>query len=468
VEKFLYRFRPVKNLLERKELEDSYIYFASPEQLNDPLEGHREEYWSGDAIVWENFFRHYFLCLIKRGSLYFIVDDFSKHDFPIHASLSDIPSEIRETTEQTQKLFLENDNIKQHIEILSADARKVRIDELKLHLRSIQPLAVKHLSTLFIKQGFLPESYELTALSDDELLVPSTNFIKQYRTPDNSIHLTDEHYRIAINSLDSQDLVRGYDKWKKNINKNEKWSKLSTGFPDDYLQNLKALYRPKWYAACFMESPFNSSIWGTYGQEHRGVCLKFRVTNIDEIYRLNLTRSTSSGRPSATPFELRKVSYSERPLDLNFFQSISCYPFRRLMEDWYTDSNGEISTCAGAISTDIEKWRENFYEEYTQSITTKLKDWSGETEYRIPLTSSFENFEAPESRCLSYDFESLDGIIFGINTPVEEKHQIIKVIDGLCEKHNREAFNIYQAYYDSEHLQVKYRLLLQVTGITSD
>lgn len=465
VEKFLYRFRPVKNLLERKELEDNYIYFAPPEQLNDPLEGHREEYWSGDTIVWGNFFKHYFLCLLKRGSQYFVVDDFSKHKFPIHASLGDMPEEIRKSTEEALKLFLENSNIKGHIDVLSAESRKIRIDELKLHLRCIQPLAIKHISNLFIKQGLLPESYKLAALSDDLLLTTSTNLIKQYHLiPHSSDQLTEKHYRVAINALNSQDLIRDYNAWKTKENENQKWSKLATGYPDDYLQNLKALYHPKWYAACFMESPFNSSIWGTYGQEHRGVCLKFRVINIDEQYSLKLTYSKLSGETHTAPFNLRKVSYSERPLDLNFFQSISCYSYPQLMKDWYTDATGKVSECASVISADIANWRDNYFDEYTQSITTKLKDWSGETEYRIPLTSNFDTFDTSKSRCLSYEFDSLEGIIFGINTPTEEKYQIMKVIEDLCDKHERKIFSFYQAYYDSEHVQIKYRLLLQVSG----
>lgn len=52
---FLYRFRSAERLPGNSkstgELEGQYIYFASPEQLNDPLEGYRELYFSGDKIV---------------------------------------------------------------------------------------------------------------------------------------------------------------------------------------------------------------------------------------------------------------------------------------------------------------------------------------------------------------------------------------------------------------------------------
>ena len=52
-----YRFRSMEYLLGDKyqELERKTIYFASPDQLNDPMEGFRDIMWSGDKIVWTNF-----------------------------------------------------------------------------------------------------------------------------------------------------------------------------------------------------------------------------------------------------------------------------------------------------------------------------------------------------------------------------------------------------------------------------
>lgn len=39
---YLYRFRPTKSLFEFNELENQEIYFASPQQFNDPLEGFKD------------------------------------------------------------------------------------------------------------------------------------------------------------------------------------------------------------------------------------------------------------------------------------------------------------------------------------------------------------------------------------------------------------------------------------------
>ncbi|PJI31318.1 hypothetical protein [Acinetobacter pseudolwoffii] len=59
-----YRFRSLDNLLGKyKELENQEIYFASPSEQNDPMEGYHEIYFQGDAIVWTNFFKNYLILL---------------------------------------------------------------------------------------------------------------------------------------------------------------------------------------------------------------------------------------------------------------------------------------------------------------------------------------------------------------------------------------------------------------------
>ena len=45
----VYRYRTIKQVLNRKELLDSYLYFSELENLNDPMEGFLNVYW--DVIV---------------------------------------------------------------------------------------------------------------------------------------------------------------------------------------------------------------------------------------------------------------------------------------------------------------------------------------------------------------------------------------------------------------------------------
>ncbi len=62
----LFRFRSIHAVLDGfHELENQEIYFSEINELNDPLEGFKNIYWEGDAIVWKNFFRHYILNLLQ-------------------------------------------------------------------------------------------------------------------------------------------------------------------------------------------------------------------------------------------------------------------------------------------------------------------------------------------------------------------------------------------------------------------
>ena len=64
-EQFFYRFRTLKNIFEYKELENLEIYFASNEELNDPMEAYKTVIFQGDNIMWHNLFKNYILCLSR-------------------------------------------------------------------------------------------------------------------------------------------------------------------------------------------------------------------------------------------------------------------------------------------------------------------------------------------------------------------------------------------------------------------
>src|SRR5882724_13531801 len=66
MENYVYRFRSTSALLgDFRELENQEIYFASPQELNDPMEGFKDIFWRGDEIIWANLLRHYLLCLMQ-------------------------------------------------------------------------------------------------------------------------------------------------------------------------------------------------------------------------------------------------------------------------------------------------------------------------------------------------------------------------------------------------------------------
>ena len=58
---------------------------------------------------------------------------------------------------------------------------------------------------------------------------------------------------------------------------------LLIDFVNIYLENLEKLMYPNWYAACFMTESHNSSVWGHYGDSHKGVCLIFEANEKESI-----------------------------------------------------------------------------------------------------------------------------------------------------------------------------------------
>ena len=57
----LYRFRSMVRLLHApfQEFERHTVFFASPDEFNDPMEGFQDLVWNGDPIVWFNLFKNY-------------------------------------------------------------------------------------------------------------------------------------------------------------------------------------------------------------------------------------------------------------------------------------------------------------------------------------------------------------------------------------------------------------------------
>ncbi len=56
----------------------------------------------------------------------------------------------------------------------------------------------------------------------------------------------------------------------------------------------------------------------------------------------------------------------------------------------------------------------------------------------------------PANRKLKYDFNDLDGIIFGIKIKEEYKLKIMEIIGKKCKAKGREDFKFYQAFYSKE------------------
>lgn len=110
------------------------------------------------------------------------------------------------------------------------------------------------------------------------------------------------------------------------------------------------------------------------------------------------------------------------------------WPRRSGQCNWNGFAPGERRVAAGILG--------NFH----NAVTTKLKDWQHEQEYRATLQIDMDLTDRA-ARKLQYRFEDLQGIIFGIKTPLQVKIEIARIVQEKCKETGREDFELHQAYY---------------------
>ena len=133
----------MKYLLEEKyqELERQTIYFASPEELNDPMEGFRDIVWNGDKIVWTNLFKNYVYCLHwAYFQLKTVGDTIQLGSLPILGRWDELPIPEKDLFNNIWYRFLDVLNIQEIIEVLANTKRKIRYEEFEYYLQAIHPV----------------------------------------------------------------------------------------------------------------------------------------------------------------------------------------------------------------------------------------------------------------------------------------------------------------------------------------
>lgn len=472
MERHLYRFRTADRLLgtdatECKaavpgELEKLEIYFAPPEQLNDPLEGYKEIYWSGDEIVWTNFFRHYLLILALRS---WEVDDAVMDGAPLPNELpiGQYPANLRGVfllAFQEMDYLLKNNEIFQgYIKALSKAERKHYKPQLLFYLSTL------HTRFLTIVYS-VSHKYELTSVNhpdnpsdpigDHDFHLQIISNVEAY----DGLHRDFESYRkIAVTT--SAFSIKAAHVW---ANHHDSASELATVFSPRYLDQIDQLMHPKWYVACFMKECNNSAIWGSYGDNHKGICLKYRVSGEgeDPVLSLEMNKPIGRGRDGIIygfrNMSFNEVFYDREHSEIDFFRSLGNVPNEALEGFWYNDGQGNLSTTSEWYQTDSSDLRERHWSNFYFSLTSKLPQWESEKEYRLVLNSGMDITDK-KHRILKYRFSSLEGLIFGIRTPLEHKLKAIRIIKAHCELEGREEFQFYQAYYDPETKSIQHGLL---------
>lgn len=452
-----YRFRPVDALLDRfHELENQEIYFASPAELNDPMEGFRDVFWHGDRIAWKNLFRHYLRSLTRACALWCvcgkehplgwdqipILDPRLPTEDPMPAALLD---------EQIDAAFFGNE-ADGYIDALSARTTPVRRDELCAHIQALHPLAVTTIFSCYERAGLAPASIMTPELREAlKSTFPRAKELVHTAESTLALHDKNEDVLIALFAAlrRSSSQLSFINRYNNDIDRNKAF--LFVTFPDEYADRLNKLLYADWYAACFMSDCRDSALWAHYGGNHSGVCLQFKATVGSErpsltLERLNSVTMDAPVRGSAT-HEFIPVTYVNTYVAVDFFRSLGRLPIPVLNQSWYSNEKGERSVCAEDIFGHEADWRKRYWTSFEHGATTKLKDWEREGEHRLILHSSIIDFSDPKMRKLKYSFDSLEGIIFGMKTPLDKKIEICRLIEAKCRAANRTDFKFYEAYF---------------------
>lgn len=453
---YFYRFRSTEALLGKyKELDKQEIYFASPDELNDPLEGYKKVTWQGNKVLWTNFFRHYAICFIKAHAILSRQKknfDIKSFENIVYLTKQDFNEEkYQKASDIFSTLIIEINVVKDFIEKFSIENRNISFPEINLYLKVMSPI--------FIVKAFeILKSFNIkTNLEFSNEVGYASEFFYQLI----NFRPSDEQKLEDIIKSCNRDLISMYLKqdldFYKLIGEKIKQKRgaffILREFSEFYLEKLKKLVFPQWYTSCFVKNPDNSAMWGVYGDSHRGVCLKFK-SDFHEKYSINLQKKqliNGKNEDVDDEFSFHKINYQKDCVKINFFEAIQYLLPKEKIDFWYGDSKNS-SIIREHIS---EEDKISFWNNHGISTVTKLPHWQHEQEYRLILSLSEKKTDRLFQK-LRYHFLDLQGIIFGIKTSYADKLEIINIILPKIKEYHHKNLLFFQAEYDDSCQEIKY------------
>jgi len=199
-------------------------------------------------------------------------------------------------------------------------------------------------------------------------------------------------------------------------NQKRNWLSVRSEFPEIYVSQIIDMIYPHFYAVCFSKKNDDSSMWGNYADNHKGVCL---------IYEDDQLSADSTSRVKWQ--EPKAVNYGGEPIERNFFESLGQLTYPQV-EGWLTGADGSFSECYTHMVENEEKWRDEYWKGFQAKAYRKDVSWEHEEEYRIIISDTFHSFNDKKARELKYDSTALKGVIFGIETSEFDKKSIIDAL----------------------------------------
>jgi hypothetical protein len=455
----LYRFRSLDALLgDREELQRGEIYFAAPEQLNDPMEGFLHVVWRGDAILWRNFLRHYALCLVQAGNLALLTPDLEDtflRDMRWRSPYDIATIPLAALHKELSEALLESSAGANFVAHLSRLERPVSRGELTFYLSSLHSSALACLLRLQVRHGLMPATAVLPAALTD----PPNDGIEHLFDQLAALKGDDEDLihascSAALSVAAQITLINDYD--LNTAQQPPTWKLVTRTFSSHYVSALERLIYPQWRVACFVEHADNASMWGVYGEGHKGICLKFRSQGADGFGGLHLNAHIGWGgggdeAPRSIngrrPFRFEPVRYDAVRPQLEFFNVLGSLP-RVKMNYWVLDENGQPSSLVGPMFDETPVWRDAYWRDYAAGFAVKTLEWAHEHEHRLVMEGGLDHHKPDALAKATYAFEDLVGVIFGVRTPEDKKIELMRIIEAKCRASGRREFEFHQARYD--------------------
>ena len=465
----LYHYRSVKSAL--LEITNGTFHFAGREELNDPLEGYVSVYWQGDKAAWEGLFKHYICSIAQAVDLYLLGADQEKL---LHNTLvidihrwDDVP--YGSVLLKLRKEFLEDPDVQLLAEFYGNHRFKVFEKELCFvirmihnkaligylrHLQKTQRLSeneaeriIKVLDVSF-KIGDMISKMEQRSMNEKKRF----NLMEAVETC-----YIDEQEFAYIQAAVKNDLIlyggstTGQDSNRESesmsaVYQQRNWLTVVNNFPRVFVEQLKKIIYPQSYIVCFSGKKDDSSMWGNYADCHRGVCLVYDVGNDNTI----LVKTTDA---QERKLPVKPVIYEGSRIERNFFQTLGRLN-RAKIKEWLSGMS-EVSSYYDEAYSDVDEWREQYWEIFNAKIYRKTKAWAHEDEYRATIENTFYEFDEPQKRNLKYDWNILKGVIFGLNATEYDKKKIWEALMG--HKEELTDFTFYQAEYNEEEQKIKVR-----------
>ena len=150
---------------EYSELEKQTIFFASLEDLNDPMEGFRDIVWNGDSILWLNLFKDYINCLFWGHHYVIVAGPQLLYDMPVRqvwtwnsAPSPQVSAMVTAIWERAQDEL----QLQEFATTLEKQGRKVRKDELVHYLKMVNLSVSDMILQSFFDNNMLtpPDGYD--------------------------------------------------------------------------------------------------------------------------------------------------------------------------------------------------------------------------------------------------------------------------------------------------------------------